>query len=642
MSTELRPFVAWDGEAVNGEDNYHPYCLFGSSLGWRVKAWDLTTLDCLSLLMESKLAAPKAIHFGYAFGYDVNMILRDLPFRALEMLRKYSKTRFMGFNIEYIPRKWIKVSYGRREARTSIQVFDVFSFFGTGLAATLRKYGIGSPEQLAAIDAGKGERPNFSFADINSAIEPYWETELVLMVQLMDEFRRIMSAAGIHLTSWHGPGAIANYLLRNHNVQNLMDKGVDPAIIAAARSSYFGGRFEPFVAGFYDGPVYSADINSAYPYSHSRLPNLASGKWIHELGKPDKNPSDMRLSMHRIRFSAPYSATIQPLPHRDPDGSVSFSPATEGWFHAAEAGMVYKNPHAEFLESWIFEDDGSFPFDWIEDIYEQRLEMQRIGDPTQIALKLGPNSLYGRVAQRAGWEKLNGPPKWHQLEWAGAITSECRSMVYSVARKAGNALVSIDTDGVLSLQPFRALPNGAGDKLGQWKVTEYSGVLYVQNGIYWLRDKNGEWLPPKSRGIPRKRLAFDTVFPILKQNRDLVIPQHMFIGFGLALRGRRDDWRKWLDEERTIHFGGSGKRIHTLRLCAACQRGLGYTEALHTLIPMPPKQVVSTPHFIPWLEERTAITGRMDGEDFGIPGTFEEAEPARASTEEIEKWGVWE
>jgi DNA polymerase family B len=640
--TSERPFVAWDGEAVTGENDYHPYCLFGSSLGWRIKAWDLTTLDCLSLLIETEQAMPEAIHFGFAFGYDVNMILRDLPVSALEMLRKFGKTRFMGFTIEYIPRKWLKVGYGKGKGRTTIQVFDVFSFFGTGLAPTLRKYNIGSEEQLSTIDAGKGERPNFAFSDLTASIEPYWEQELVLMVQLMEEFRRILGNAGIHLASWHGPGAIANYLLRNHHVENLMDKGVPDEIIAASRSAYFGGRFEPFVAGFYDGPVYSADINSAYPYSHSRLPDLSSGKWLHQIGRPGDSPRNTRMGIYRIRYHAPYSAKCMPLPHRDPNGSVSFAPATEGWFHAAEASMVYNNPHAEFLEWWQFDDDGSYPFAWIEDLYEQRLEMQRKGDPTQIAFKLGPNSLYGRVAQRAGWERIGGPPKWHQLEWAGAITSECRSMVYSVARQAGNALVSIDTDGVLSLRPFGKLPNGSGKKLGQWKVTEYSGVLYVQNGIYWLRDSDGNWLPPKSRGIPRKRLEFEKIFPTLQQNRDIVIQQHSFIGFGLALRGRMHDWRKWLDEPREITFGGSGKRIHATRMCAACQRGLGYTEALHMLIPAPPKQVESTPHYLPWLDPKRGtipVTDELD-DDYGE--SAEPAEEARASIMELEKWGVFE
>jgi DNA polymerase type B, organellar and viral len=629
VSDKLRPFVAWDGEAVKNEhedSNDHPYSLFGSSLGPKIQEYNLKTIDCLNLLIETEKQCPEAIHFGFAFGYDVNMILRELPLAQLQMLRRHNRTRYLGYDIEYIPRKWLRVGYGKGKQRTSLQVFDVFSFFGKGLGPTLRQYNIGTELELERIEAGKGERPNFTFANIQKSIEPYWRTELSLMVRLMDEFRSILYNSGIYIRSWHGPGAIASYLFRNNNIQKVMDRGTTDAILSASRSAYFGGRFEPFMAGYYEGPVYSADINSAYPYSFSRLPSLRDGKWEHEIGRPTQNPRDVRLGLYRIRYAAPYSNRAMPLPHRDPNGSVSFPPITEGWIHAAEAYSVYNDPYAEFLESWVFEDDGSYPFAFVEDLYEQRLALQAANDPTQIAFKLGPNSMYGQVAQRQGWERRNGPPRWHQLEWAGAITSECRSMVYSVARQSNRNLLSIDTDGVLSLKPFQKLPNGAGNNLGQWKTTTYSGVLYVQNGIYWLRDNDGNWLPPKSRGIPRRKLQFENVYPIIKRNEDLEISQHMFIGYGLALRGRMHDWRQWLDEPRKITFGGTGKRIHAVDLCGACKHNRGYADCLHQLSPVPPKRIQSVPHFLPWLAEKESTT------DF----------PSRLRTIDLERWGIWE
>lgn len=632
--TELRPFVAWDGEGVKGDDDYHPYSLFGSSLGGRVKGYNLSTLECFTLMMDTERSCPEAIHFGFAFGYDVNMIIKDFPMPQLIMLKKRTATRWNNFSVEYIPRKWISVGYGKGRGRTYLRIFDVFSFFGKGLGPTLRQYKIGSESELERIERGKGERPNFTYDDIPTSIEPYWETELSLMVRLMDQFRDILYGAGLYINSWHGPGAIAAYLLRKHNVQNLMDRGISAEILEAARYAYFGGRFEPFSAGFYEGPIYSADINSAYPYSHSRLPSLQDGKWLHELGRPGLNPRDTRLGMYRIRYHAPYSGKAMPLPHRDNDGSVRFSNATEGWFHAAEAYMVYNDPHAEFLEAWIFEDDGSYPFAWINDLYEQRLELQAVGDPTQIAFKLGPNSLYGSVARRAGWEKTGGPPKWHQLEWAGAITSECRSMVFSAARSVGTNLISIDTDGVLSTIPFRKLPNGEGNKLGQWKVEQYTGMLYIQNGIYWLRGNDGIWLPPKSRGIPRKKLNFEEIWPVISSGQDITVNQHMFIGFGLALRGRMHDWRKWLDSPRTINFGGTGKRVHSSAACNGCRNGFSYTDGLHTLIPVPPRSIMSTPHFLPWLHKPTESSEGWP--DLGTELVVRE----RLMNEE--KWGVFE
>lgn len=600
---ELKPFVAWDGEGCTGEDNLHPYCLFGSSHGWRVKYYDLTTMDCLSLMIETELAVPDSIHVGYSFGYDVNMILRQLPQTALIMLRETTRTRYNGFDIQYIPRKWFRVGYGRKgKTRTSLQIFDVFSFFQARFDKALRKYNIGTSDQLDRISRGKEERPLFSFANLSSDIEPYWEDELALMVSLMEKLRDIIYSAGFPIQSWHGPGALASYALGEHHTRVAMDKGLPREIIEAARYAYFGGRFQAFYAGYYEGDVYSADINSAYGYAQSRLPSLQGGKWLHN-HDPDRGLLDnRRLGLYRIRYGQGYSSKAMPLPHRSLSGSISFPPATEGWYHAAEAYLVRNDPHAEFLEAYEFEDDGSYPFAWIADAFATRLELQRRNDPTEKALKWMIASQYGQLAQRAGWRPGGNPPKWHQLEWAGAITAECRSMIYAAAKSVGPGLVSIDTDGILSLVPIRNLPNGEGDALGQWKLEKYTGLLYLQNGIYWLRDAEGNWLPPKSRGIPRKKLAFDEIYPLVRAGKPITIPQHMFLGYGLALRGRFDQWRKWLDVERTITFGGTGKMVHVPKSCAACARSLGPGDALHNLSLVPPRVVYSAPHKIPWLD----------------------------------------
>jgi len=627
---ELRPFVAWDGEGCrneNEESDYQPYCLFGSSLGPRVRRYDLSTLECLSLLMETERMCPEAIHFGYAFDYDVNQIMKDLPIAALRTLRVKNRTRYHGFNIEYIPHKWIQISYGRSKGRggagrISLTLYDVFAFFATRLDKSLSKYNIGSEADIQRISAGKGERPNFRYAQIRSEIEPYWETELRLMVELMDKFRGILYEAGYYINKWHGAGALASYCLGRAKVADCLDKSLPDAIRDAARSAYIGGRFQPFKCGYYEGPVYAPDINTAYGYTFSRLPNLQNGKWVHTT-EPDRDDTkDRRLGLYHIRYRSGNSGGVKPLPHRDPTGIVSWPAVTEGWFHASEAYLVRNDPKAEFLEGWVFEDDGSYPFAWIDDIYQERLRMQDAGDFTELAHKKAIASFYGQVAQRAGWERRNGPPKYHQLEFAGAITAECRSLVYAAARSAGRGILSIDTDGLLSTTPFRKLPNGIGNQLGQWKCEEYTGVFYVQNGVYWLRDSEGNWLPPKSRGIPQRKLKFEEIFlrASLGEN-PITINQHQFIGFGTALRGRMHDWRKWLDSPRKLRFGGAGKAIHSERFCPECRAGRGFTDSLHPLIPVPPRQIESTLHHLPWLansEENPMREHIIDAERFEV------------------------
>lgn len=595
---DLKPFVSWDGEGCQGENNIHPYSLFGASTGERIKYYNLSTWDCLNLIIEVERNHPDAIHVGFAFGYDVNNIIKDLPMPQLAMLKIRGRTYWEGFTLEWLPRKWFSVSY----EGTSAKIFDVFAFFNSKFGAALRKYEIGTPEDLDRIEGMKEERPNFTWENIDE-IERYWESELKYLVELMDTLRDRLYNAGYYITSWHGAGALASYALRQHNTRQFMDKGLPEAIIDASRYAYAGGRFQPFLAGFYEGPVYTADINSAYGYTFSRLPSLQGGKWIFREDVDRGSIENNRLGLYKILYRDRYSSKPQPLFHRDKDGTISFPSATSGWYHASDAYSVWDDPKAEFAEAWIFEDDGSYPFAWIKEAYEERLEMQARGDPTQEGHKRMIASLYGQVAQRAGWERKGEPPRWHQLEWAGAITAECRSLVYAAARKCGRGLVSIDTDGIMSLTPIKYLPGGNGTGLGQWKLEEYTGLFYVQSGVYWLRDKNGEWLPPKSRGIPRKKLNIEAVRPHIQANQSLEFHQHMFVGLGLAMRGRMQDWRKWIDEPRTLAFGGSGKTCHVPKSCPACQKGLNHGEGMHRLLPIPPRQLESTRHRLPWLEK---------------------------------------
>lgn len=558
--------------------------------------------------METERMCPEAIHFGYGFDYDVNQMCKDLPRQALQMLRKRNRTRYHGFNIEYIPHKWFQISFGKSAGRgglgrISLKIFDVFPFFATGLGKSLRKYHIGTEDQLQRIEAGKGERPNFRYHQIRTDIEPYWETELVLMVELMTKFRRILYDAGYTITQWHGAGALASFCLGRAAVSAHLDKSLDEPILRASRSAYIGGRFQPFKCGYYEGPVYGYDVNTAYGYTFSRLPSLQNGKWNYTENPDRQDTADRRMGLYHIRYRSRNTGAVKPLPHRDSNGIVSWPAVTEGWFHASEAYLVRNDPRAEFLDAWIYDDDGSYPFSWIEDIYAERLRLQESGDFTELAHKKAIASLYGQVAQRAGWERRNGPPKYHQLEYAGAITAECRSLVFAAARSAGKGILSIDTDGILSTVPCSNLPNGIGVQLGQWKTDEYTGIFYVQNGVYWLRDQNGDWLPPKSRGIPQRRLNFSDIWMRTFCGEDPIeIPQHQFIGFGTALRGRMNDWRKWVDSPRKLRFGGAGKAIHSRDFCPQCKRGMSLAESLHSLIPIPPREIQSTLHHLPWLD----------------------------------------
>ncbi len=602
-----RPFVFWDGEAVQDGAGY---CLLGSSAGGELCAPNLSTVDCLDFILQTGADNPRAFHVGFAFDYDVNNILKDVPWVKLIILKHNTVVEWEGYEIRHIPHKSFTVS---REG-TSVRIDDTFSFFRSSFLRALRKYHIGTNDEHRQISDGKTDRPDFQFADIDEKIRPYWQLELKLGTLLMDKIRRMLNDQGIFIGQWHGPGALAAYALRT-NKMGQHKKPTPKELSLPTRQAYAGGWFERFKVGVHDGPIYSADINSAYAYGLAKCPSLSHGEWQHIQSPSPSLVHKTRLGLFRLRlrpegqrafsaFMATSHGVPSPLFHRS-DHGMHHPTYTDGWYWGPEAALVERHPDVEFVEAWLFHDDGSRPFAWVEDMFLQRLALQAANDPGELPLKWILASLYGRSAQRAGWDKRKLlPPRWHQIEWAGYITSLCRSMVFeaAVSSARNGGLISIDTDGVLSTTPFGPLQNGIGNQLGRWKLEEYSGIIYVQNGIYWLRGMDGTWKAPKTRGIPSAQIADPEIaIRALRTDGRIHIDRHNFVGYGAAMRGRRDQWRTWRDTAGTIDANFSGNRQHIQRLCRACRAGLSMAESLHDLAILPVGGE-SKPHTLPWLE----------------------------------------
>lgn len=598
-----KPFVGWDTEGDNTDAT--PF-LFGSSEGHRIAHPAITSVEMFDLLLEAEQENPDAIHIIYGGEYDFNMMLRNLDRRNLWALKNTGKTVWFGYAIEHIPRKWLIV----KKDGVVVRVFDVVSFFACPYVQALIENRIGSPAELERIKEGKAGRESFSYDDIDY-IEPYWRTELKLLPELMDKLRDAFYKAGVYIHYWHGPGALARYMLKQHKIKGRMAKVPEP-IHEAARYAFCGGRFEPFMAGLYDGEVFNADINSAYPYAATLLPDLSDGRWQYV---PYVDRSSIRkeeFALYHIRYEKLNPARVglcvepQPLFRRLHDDRVQWPNSVTGWYWAPEAATVANNPHAEFIEGWVYRDHGYRPFKWLSEYYDHRLFLKSIDDPMQLSFKLGPNSVYGQLAQRAGWQRYKGPPTFHQIEWAGFITSVCRALVYELSLYAweNNGLISIDTDGVYSTMPFpdHVLPNGSGKGLGQWETSSTAGVLNWQSGVYWVR--NGDnWELRKARGAPKGQIPFDKAIEALTDLADINYTRNELIGYRWGLRNGMENWRFFVQKQRRLQFGGSewSKRFHNPRACRLCRNRI--TGTMHDLHPVGngfARDNHSKMHVLPW------------------------------------------
>jgi hypothetical protein len=92
---ETREFVAWDGEGVNlaGSGKPQSYVLFGSNKDCVIDPNGLSTFECLDHILDTGKRFPGAIHVGFAFTYDANMIIGSLTPTTLARLHKHGFTR---------------------------------------------------------------------------------------------------------------------------------------------------------------------------------------------------------------------------------------------------------------------------------------------------------------------------------------------------------------------------------------------------------------------------------------------------------------------------------------------------------------------------------------------------------------------
>jgi hypothetical protein len=238
------------------------------------------------------------------------------------------------------------------------------------------------------------------------------------------------------------------------------------------------------------------------------------------------------------------------------------------------------------------------PFSFVPDMYKQRREWQIQGRGAERALKLALNSLYGKQAQRVGGSPdYGGRPPWHKLEWAGMVTSGTRAQILSALYQKPESVIAVETDSIMTTEPLD-LPIGTA--LGEWGLTEFEWVTYLQSGIYFTSDGVGK-AKSKTRGIDTTQLHHDEVMQWLAgdQHEPLLVNSRNFIGLG---NPRTYLFGQWQDSTKEVQIAGQ-KRLHAPNMCPACQQGQTLADGLHTLIAAPHYGLTpSAPHPLPWID----------------------------------------
>lgn len=572
--TAPRPFVGIDGEGWGPDGEPQRYTLLQTSEGdrlydpagltWRTIFPKLVGLPGAARIMRPhkrrdghgrRWSGPTSqkILVGFGLTYDFSMWIRHLPRKYLRELYANGRVTFLstregteGFwTVVWEHRRKMMIGHRCRNVWRSVTIYDVFAFFQSSFVSALRREKILDSETLDQIEAMKLQRGDFEEEDV-SAIEEYNALEVSSLVKLVDKLREALEAAGVKLSTWTGPGAVAGAVMHQKGVKNYLPDADAFQPTKAIMRAYGGGRAQSLQVGYHEGTTWQHDINSAYPAAIQQLPCLKHGRWE----KVKRYEPEAAYAIWKVSWDVgcgednPYEP-LTPFAWRGKHGNVSYPRRGRGYAYNSEVTVAMRlwGSRIRILSGYVWRAGCTHqPFGWVPDMYRDRRAYKQAGNPAEKILKLVLNSLYGKTAQAVGYQ--DRPPPYQCYPWAGWITSYCRAEILNAASQAPSDIVAFATDGVFSRS---RLDVPEGKELGEWDVTPAEDLFMIQPGVRWQTEDGVRTL--KSRGFHPNELDESRVRE--QWNRtgpdgSIEIKVKRFLGFQLAMaRGRPDQIGVW-------------------------------------------------------------------------------------------------
>jgi hypothetical protein len=474
--SDLRPVYALDTETYEG----NLFLIADSEGNWLD---DISPENVIKFLFNKRYQG--AWNFFYNLSYDAEVILKLLG----DKLNAYKLTRrlvfkFDDYKIEYIPSKKLAI----RKGHHSSVFFDIAQFYHASLVdAYQSNIGILTEDYLQM----KEKRKEFSksFYEHNkNKVRQYCIQDCKLTKKLAEHWIKLFhNAFEFYPSRWISSGYIAEKVLINNGIEIPKFDSIPYLVNDLAYRSYFGGRFEMLKRGFI-GTAYLYDINSAYPFALTQFPDITKGKWI----KRKSIHPDSKLGFFRILANIPDCEYVPPFPYRK-NGLVIFPSGKFETYVTLSELQACKNPMwFKILESYQFVPSSEArPYkDFIEKLYEKRLELKRNGDPLQLPIKIILNSIYGKTGQKTNRRIGN---MFNPVLFA-FITGFTRAQLYRfvIENNIERETVAFATDSICVTKKLDI----ESDRLGEFSLSNQADdVYYLQNGFYRF---NGIW---KQRGL---------------------------------------------------------------------------------------------------------------------------------------------
>lgn len=432
--------------------------------------------------------------FFHGIGFDAECILKLIPADVLKkQYRKGGNLKFQsaGYSVHYIEKKQLSIKKGEH----TVACYDTLQFYDG--ASLVKAYidNVGKPLDSEYL-AMKEKRKVFSkryFERNKKQVRQYCLDDCILTAALGEHFVTIFKEQfGFEPKRWTSPGYLAEKVLVNNGVHVPYFHDLPYETQELAWKSFYGGRFELIMRGFI-GECWLYDINSAYPYALSLLPDLTMGSWI----SLEKIHPEATVGFFHIRAHVDNCVKIAPFPFRTKGGRIVYPVGEFETFvtlHELKAVPGDARIGYEILDSQQFIPDENCKYPFKEFIEKQdylRLELKRKKIPLERVIKLVLNSMYGKTAQRVN----NVMGNMYNSAIAAYITGFTRAQLYTFVREHNieKDVVAFATDSVAVRKEIAGLNS---EKLGEMKLDKHAiDVIYLSNGFYQF---DGKW---KQRGV---------------------------------------------------------------------------------------------------------------------------------------------
>lgn len=442
----------------------------------------ITMDNVIQFLTRPKFEA--SWNFFYNLTYDGSVILKLLGKEILSTYKAKRAFRFKykNYSFFFIPKKTLRISKGHH----SWVFYDIAQFYDFKSLQKAYQENIGKlPDSYLKM---KTKRKQFSpsyYRKNRKQVRQYCIEDCRLTKELSKHWIELFEKAfEFYPARWISSGYLAEKVLINHGVEIPFFKDLPYDLQEFAFNCYFGGRFELVQRGFI-GEAWLYDINSAYPYALSKMPDITKGSWRNGLRTVH---GKALIGFFKIHVKYPVDEYLPSFPFRriTPNNDLICYPS--GNFITYATLDELKNVDSgnySILDSWqYFDDNPTFPFrEFVEKFYNKRKMLKQQGNPLQLPIKIILNAIYGKMGQKQNRRIGN---LFNPVIFA-YITGFARAQLFDFVKEHSleKDVVAFATDSVCVTRKVDVDSSDLGgfsfDKHGK-------DVYYLQNGFYRFKD----------------------------------------------------------------------------------------------------------------------------------------------------------